>query len=125
MAVLEVVPRPTPAERYDAGVDVIVDEALTVHAATIEDWVAPRQAWEFTLREGTNFDRANNVEAQLLFVMGERTSSLTFRLEQLDIVRDDGEELVLVFDERNGIAKLARLTANGLDVELFHILTFT
>ena len=125
MAVLEVVPRPTPAERYDAGVDVVVDEALTVHAATIEDWVAPRQAWELTLREGTNFDRANNVEAQLLFVKGEQTSSLTFRLEQLDIVRDDGEELVLVFDERNGVAKLARLTANGLDVELFHILTFT
>jgi hypothetical protein len=125
VAVLEVVPRPTPAERYDAGVDVVVDEALTVHAATIEDWVAPRQAWELTLREGTNFDRANNVEAQLLFVKGEQTSSLTFRLEQLDIVRDDGEELVLVFDERNGVAKLARLTANGLDVELFHILTFT
>ena len=125
MAVLEVVPRPTPAERYDAGVDVVVDEALTVHAATIEDWVAPRQAWELTLREGTNFDRANNVEAQLLFVKGEQASSLTFRLEQLDVVRDDGEELVLVFDERNGVAKLARLTANGLDVELFHILTFT
>ena len=36
-----------------------------------------------------------------------------------------GQELVLVFDERHGIAKLAHLTANGLDVELFHILTFT
>jgi hypothetical protein len=64
-----------------------VEEALTVHAATIEDWVAPRQAWELTLREGTEFERANNVEA--------------------------------------GIAKLVCLTANGLDVELFHILTFT
>jgi hypothetical protein len=124
VAVLEVPPRPTSAERFDAAVDVVVDEALTVHAATIEDWVAPRQAWEFMLREGTNFDRANNVEAELLFVMGEQTSSLTFRLEQLEIVRDEGEELVLVFDERDGIAKLARLTANGLDVELFHILTF-
>jgi hypothetical protein len=32
---------------------------------------------------------------------------------------------VLVFEQRVGIAKLARLTASGLDVELFHILTFT
>lgn len=35
------------------------------------------------------------------------------------------EELVLRFEEKDGIAKMARLTANGLDVELFHILTFT
>ena len=28
-------------------------------------------------------------------------------------------------EERDGIAKLATCTANGLDVELFHILTFT
>jgi hypothetical protein len=32
---------------------------------------------------------------------------------------------VLRFEERNGIAKTARLTATGFDVELFHILTFT
>ena len=38
---------------------------------------------------------------------------------------DFGDELVLRFEERDGIAKTARLTANGLDVELFHILTFT
>jgi hypothetical protein len=123
--ILEVLPRPTPAERYDAAVDVVVEEALTVHAATIEDWVEPRQAWELTLHEGTEFDRANNVEAELLFVIGEQTSSLRFRLDQLDTARDEGEELVLVFEEQNGIAKLARLTANGLHVELFHILTFT
>jgi hypothetical protein len=123
--ILEVLPRPTPAERYDAAVDVVVEEALTVHAATIEDWVAPRQAWELTLREGTEFDRANNVEAELLFVSGEQTSSLRFRLDQLETVDDEGEQLVLVFEERFGIAKLARLTANGLGVELFHILTFT
>jgi hypothetical protein len=125
VAVLEVLPRPTPAERYDAAVDVVVEEALTVHAATIEDWVAPRPAWELTLHEGTEFDLPNNVEAELLYVLGEQTSSLRFRLDQLDTVDDNGEELVLVFDERDGIAKLARLTANGLDVELFHILTFT
>ena len=123
--ILEVVPRPTPAERYDAAVEVKVDEALAVHAATIEDWVAPRQAWELTLREGTDFDRPNNVEAMLLFAIGEQTSSLTFRLDQLDRVDDEGQELVLILEERDGIAKAARLTANGLDVELFHILTFT
>jgi hypothetical protein len=44
----------------------------------------------------------NNVEAALGFSAGEQTST-----------------------ERDGIAKLARLTQNGLDVELFHILTFT
>ena len=125
MPILEVLPRPTPAERYDAAVDVVVEEALTVHAATIEDWVAPRQTWELTLREGTEFERANNVEAELLYVNGEQTSALRFRLDQLETVDDEGEQLVLVFEERVGIAKLARLTANGLDVELYHILTFT
>jgi hypothetical protein len=123
--ILEVLPRPTPAERYDAAVEVEVDEALTVHAATIEDWVAPRQPWELTLREGTDFDRTNNVEALLLFAIGEQTSSISFRLDQLDAVQDQAEELVLVFEERDGIAKIARLTANAVDVELFHILTYT
>jgi hypothetical protein len=61
----------------------------------------------------------------LLFAIGEQTSSLTFRLDQIDRVDDEGEELILIFEERDGIAKLARLTANGLDVELFHILTYT
>ena len=79
MPVLEVVPRPTPAERYDAAVEVDVEEALTVHAATIEDWVAPRQQWEMTLREGTDFGRPNNVEGVLLFASGEQTSSISFR----------------------------------------------
>jgi hypothetical protein len=37
----------------------------------------------------------------------------------------DESEFLLVFEERDGIAKTARLTTNGLDVELFHILTFT
>ena len=48
---------------------------------------------------------------------------LTF--DQLDAVDDLGGELVLRFEEDDGIAKLARLTSSGLDVELFHILTFT
>ena len=107
------------------AVEVEVDEELTVHAATLEDWVAPRQPWELTLREGTDFGRANNVEALLLYVGGEQTSSLAFRLDQLDSATDTGEELVLVFEEQDGISKAARLTSNGLDLELFHILTYT
>ena len=125
MPTLQVQPRDTPAERADTPVEIEVDDALTVHAAMIEDWVAPRQSWEFTLREGHEFDRPNNVEGRLLFVTGEQTSSLLFRLEQLEVAEDNGAELLLRFEEHDGIAKIARLTSNGLDVELFHILTFT
>ena len=125
MATIQVLPRPTPEERYDAAVDVEVDEALTLFAQTIEDWTTPRQEWEFTLREGTDFGRANNVEGRLLFVSGAQTSSVLFRLDQLDAAVDAQDELVLRFEERDGIAKLVRCQATGLDVELFHILTFT
>jgi hypothetical protein len=125
MATMTVAPRQTPAERNDDRIVVEVDEALTVLAATIEDWVTPRSDWEFTLREGHEFGRGNNVEARLLYVDGTQTSSLTFRLEQLEQAVDTGQELMLRFEERDGIAKLATLTANGLDVELFHILTYT
>jgi hypothetical protein len=122
---LEVYPRDTPGERADALVPVDVDEELGIFAATLEEWVTPRQGWEVTLRQGTDFGRANNVEARLLFVSGEQTSSLSFRLDQLVGADDTGDELVLRFEEEDGIAKLARLTGNGLDVELFHILTYT
>jgi hypothetical protein len=122
---VHVQPRPTPEERADAQLEIDVDEPLDTFATTIEDWVAPRQSWEFTLHEGHDFGRVNNVEGRVLFVAGEQTSSLTFRLEQLTAVDDLGEELVLRFEEREGIAKTGRLTANGLHVELFHILTFT
>ena len=125
MPTIEVQPRPTPEERADTPVEVEVVEALTVHAATIEDWVTPRQSWEFTLHEGHDFGRANNVEGRLLFVAGEQTSSVRFRLDQLDVAEDFGEELLLRFEERDGIAKTVHATATGLDVELFHILTFT
>ncbi|MBA2615742.1 MAG: hypothetical protein H0U90_08205 [Actinobacteria bacterium] len=125
MATLEVYPRDTPAERADTLVAVDVDDDLGVLAATLEDWVTPRPGWEVTLREGTEFGRTNNVEARLLFVSGEQTSSLAFRLDQLDGAEDTGELLVLRFEEQDGIAKLARLSANGLDLELFHILTYT
>jgi hypothetical protein len=122
---LEVQPRQTPGERTFDPVEIEIEEALRAHAEIIEDWVAPRQGWEFQLREGHDFGRANNVEARLIFVAAEQTSSLSFRLDQLDDALDTGEELVLRFEEQEGIAKTARLTANGLEVELFHILTTT
>jgi hypothetical protein len=125
MPTIQVQPRPTPEERPGTPVEVEVDEGVAVHASTIEEWAAPRQNWEFTLREGHDFGRANNVEGRILFVAGEQLSSLAFRLDQLDAAEDLGDELVLRFEERDGIAKTARLTPNGLDVELFHILTFT
>jgi hypothetical protein len=125
MPTLDVLPRPTPAERADAAVTVEVDEDLTVLADQLEEWTAPRQSWELTLREGTNFGRPNNVEALLMFASGEQTSTLVFRLDQLDSALDTGQELMLRFEERDGIAKVARLHENGLDVELFHILTIT
>jgi hypothetical protein len=125
MATIQVQPRPTPEERDDHPVEIEVDEALSVLAETVEEWVTPSQSWSFTLREGHDFGRTNNVEGELLLVAGEQTSSLTFRLEQLEAADDTGEQLLLRFEERDGIAKTARLTANGLDVELFHILTFT
>ena len=125
MARLEVQPRDTPEERHDEPVAIDVDEDLSVHAQIIEDWTAPRQNWDFYLREGHDFGRPNNVEGHVAFVAGEQTSTLTFRLDQLDAAGDFGEELVLRFEERDGIAKTARLTSTGLEVELFHILTFT
>ena len=125
MATIEVQPRQTPEERADTPVAVEIDEQLSVHAATIEDWVANRPNWEFTLHEGHDFGRTNNVEGRLLFVGGEQTSSVRFRLDQLDAADDFAGELILRFEEREGIAKAARLTSNGLDVELFHILTYT
>jgi hypothetical protein len=122
---IEVQPRQTPEERAFDPVEVEIEPELRHYAEIIEDWVAPRQRWELQLREGHDFGRANNVECRLLLVAGEQTSSLAFRLEQLERAEDFGEELVLRFEEEDGIAKTARLAANGLDVELFHILTTT
>jgi hypothetical protein len=125
MATIHVHPRPTPAERHDEDLEIQVDDHLRDFADRIEDWAAARQAWEFTVHEGHDFGRSNNVEGRLLFAEGEQTSSLAFRLDQLDEVTDTGEELVLRFEERDGIAKLAVATLHGLDIQLFHILTFT
>jgi hypothetical protein len=122
---LEVLPRPTPEERADTPVPVDVDETIAGHAEAIESWAAPRTNWEFILQEGHDFGRANNVEGRLLFVEGEQTSSLVFRFDQLDGVEAAMDALVLRFEEQNGICKLARCTASGLDFELHHILTYT
>lgn len=125
MPTLEAQPRDIPKKRADAPVEIPVDDATAVHVATIEDWTAPCQNWDFVLREGHDFGRTNNVEGGILYVAGEHTSSLAFRFDQLDAAEDSGQELVLRFEERFGIAKTARLTATGFDVELLHILTFT
>jgi hypothetical protein len=125
MTTLQVLPRPTPEERADAALEIDVDEPLSEHAEVIEEWVEPRQGWEFTLHEGHDFGRTNNVEGRLLFSTGELTSSLSFRLDQLDGIDDTGDQLVLRFEERDGIAKLARCRATGIEIELHHVLTFT
>lgn len=125
MTTLQVQPRPTPEERQDTPVEVPVDERLTVLVSAIEDWVAPRQGWEFTLHEGHDFGRANNVEARLFYGVGGQVASVSFRLDQLDSADDLVDELVLRFEERDRIAKAVRLRPNGVDIELFHILTFT
>ena len=125
MPTLEVLPRPTPEERSDAPVPIDVEDPLAELADVIETWTEPRQNWEFTLHEGHDFGRANNVEGRLLFVAGEQTSSLAFRLDQLSGADDVMDALVLRFEERDGICKLARCTATGLEIELHHILTYT
>jgi hypothetical protein len=125
MPTIEVLPRPTPEERSEVAVEIEVDEDLVVLVNVIEDWTTPRQDWAFYLREGTDFGRANNVEVVLTYASGEHLSTFSFRVEQLVRAEDTGEELILVFEEEDGIAKLARLRSNGLEIELFHILTFT
>jgi len=125
MATMTVAPRQTPAERDTERVEVRVDERLSWFAEALESWADPRQEWTLELREGHEFGRDNNVEADLLYADGAQTSSFVFRLEQLEAVDDTGQELVLRIDERDGIATLARLSARGIDVELFHILTLT
>jgi hypothetical protein len=125
MAVIEVDPRPTPAERPDARIQVEVDNELAEWATAMEDWGARHEEWEFRVREGHEFDRPNNVECEWLFAVGECTSRVLFRLDQLSSLTELGPELTLIFEERNGIAKAATLTPTGVSVEIFHILTYT
>jgi hypothetical protein len=72
-----------------------------------------------------DFGRANNVEAVVDVSAGELTSSVMFRLDQVDRIDEQGYDLLLSLEEHEGVTKLLRLTATGLSVEFFHILTFT
>jgi hypothetical protein len=118
---LRVEPRDTPAERADEPVEIEISDDLAVLSDQLEEWVAPMAHWELSFRQGHDFDRPDNVEARLLFVAGEQTSSLVFRLEQLDSIQEFERELWLTFEEDEGIAKAVHLTPFGLDVELHHI----
>ncbi len=121
MASLRVLPRDTPGERADTTVDVDVAEELALLADQLEEWVAPLEHWELSLRQGHDFDRGDNVEARLLFTGGEHTCSLSFRLDQVESVQEHDQDLWLTLDERDGIAKAAHLAPLGLDDELHHI----
>ena len=121
MPEMTVYPRETPAERADAPVEIVVDEALTVLAAQLDEWVAPMEHWELVYREGHEFGKPNNVEARLLLTAPEHTCSLVFRLDQLDTIQVFDRELWLTLEERDGIARAVHLAPLGMDVELFHI----
>jgi hypothetical protein len=122
MTTLRVQPRQTPGERAEAAAEVEVDETLADVAAALEDWAAPRTGWTLQLRQGHDFGRANNVEAELVFAEGQQTSSVSFRLDQVDRVDETSAELVILLEEDEGIAKLVRLGVTGLAVEFFHII---
>jgi hypothetical protein len=121
MATIEVQPRDTPGERAGSPVQVELDDALSVLANQLEEWAAPLAHWDLQFRQGHDFDRANNVEARLLFSGSDHTCSVLFRLEQLDSVQELDRELWLTLEERDGISKAIHLAPNGVDVELFHI----
>jgi hypothetical protein len=126
MVKLHVQPRNTPVERSNDDVVVEVDEGLADYASAIEEWADPRQNWTFTLHEGHEFGKANNVEATLMYVEGEQTSSALFRLDQIDSFDEFDYVLVLRFDvTEDGHAKAISCNANGMDVEMFHLLVYT
>jgi hypothetical protein len=99
MPTIEVQPRQTPGESARSPVAIEVDDDISVNATVIEDWTAARSNWEFTLHQGHDFGRQNNVEGRILLVAGEQTTTLTFRLDQLDVAEDTGEELILRFED--------------------------
>jgi hypothetical protein len=121
MATIAVQPRDTPGERAGTPIQVELDDALSVLANQLEEWTAPLAYWDLQLRQGHDFDRANNVEARLLFSGAEHTCSVLFRLDQLDSIEELDRELWLTLEEREGISKAIHLAPNGVDVELFHI----
>jgi hypothetical protein len=121
MPTITVQPRPTPGERAGTPVEVELDEALAVHANELEEWAAVMEHWELVFRQGHDFDRANNVEARLLFTGPGHTCSISFRLDQLDSMETFDRELWLTLDAKDGLAKAVHLAPTGLDVELFHV----
>ena len=121
MASITVQPRATPGERAGTPVEVELDDALSVLAMELEEWVAPLTHWELQLREVHEFDRPGNVEARLLFTGADHTCSVLFRLDQVDSIQEVDRDLWLVLEDREGIAKGLHLAPNGLDVELFHL----
>ena len=121
VATMRIQPRDTPEERADGLVEVELDEALAVYADQLEEWAAPLEHWTLTFRQGHDFDRADNVEARLLFTGGGHTCSVAFRLDQIDSATQFERELWLTLDARDGIAKGVHLAPLGLDVELHHI----
>ncbi|MGH3072060.1 MAG: hypothetical protein ACRDNB_07290 [Gaiellaceae bacterium] len=121
MATIEVQPRETPGERAGTPVQVELDDALSTLANQLEEWITPLAYWEIQYRQGHDFDRANNVEARLLFSGSDHTCSVLFRLDQLDSIEELDRNLWLTLEEREGFAKTIHLAPNGIDVELFHI----
>jgi hypothetical protein len=118
---LRVEPRDTPGERADEPVEIEIAEDVAVYTDQLEEWAATMEHWELAFRQGHDFGRPDNVEARLLFVGGDHTCSLTFRLDQLESVQHFERELWLTLDERDGIGQAVHLTPLGLDVELHHI----
>jgi hypothetical protein len=121
MPTIRVQPRDTPADLPLESIDVEVDEALTVHAAQLEEWAARMQHWELQYREGHEFGKLNNVEARLLFAGSGHTCSLTFRLDEVDSLQEFDDELWLLLDVNDGISNGVHLSPGGLDVDFFHI----
>jgi hypothetical protein len=121
MASLRVAPRQTPGEHADVPVEVEIDETLALHAATLEEWANSVGQWELSFRQGHDFGRPDNVEAKLLFSGPGHACSLSFRLDQLDSIHELGDELWLILEERDGIAKGIHLAPGGFDLELYHI----
>jgi hypothetical protein len=125
VAVLEVLPRQTPAERHLNEVKVEVDERLADVAADLEEWAAGDDTWVFTLYEGHESGKHNNVVAELVHTAGEEVASISFRLDQVERLTQLGPELDVIMEETDGIARAARLLPNGMRMEMFHILTYT
>jgi hypothetical protein len=121
VANLKVEPRQTPGERAEKPVEVEIDETLALHAATLEEWASGVEQWELSFRQGHDFGRPDNVEAKLLFSGAGHACSIGFRLDQLDTIHELGDELWLILEERDGIAKGMHLAPGGFDLELYHI----